>query len=187
MLRATTLAIALLAGGSSLAAGGCASMQHASAWSGVHRAVAVVRPTEGSGVRGVVRFEDVDGGVRVTADIDGLQPNAKHAFHIHEYGDATAPDGTSAGSHYDPGRTEHHDRANAEPPHHAGDLGNLDADASGHAHYDRVIRGVSVAGMTDPIVGRCVIIHTKADDFGQPTGNAGGRIAIGVIGIAKPE
>jgi Cu-Zn family superoxide dismutase len=70
--------------------------------------------------------------------------------------------------------------------HHAGDLGNLTADESGKAHLEATLTGVSLMGATNPIVGRAVIIHEKADDGGQPTGNAGGRLAQGVIGIAKP-
>ena len=70
---------------------------------------------------------------------------------------------------------------------HAGDLGNLDADATGRAHYERIAVGATIAGDRDPIVGRSIIIHVSADDFvTQPTGNAGDRIACGVIGIAKP-
>ena len=69
--------------------------------------------------------------------------------------------------------------------HHAGDLGNLTADESGKAHLELTLTGVSLTGPANAIVGRAVIIHEKADDGGQPTGNAGGRLGQGVIGIAK--
>lgn len=159
---------------------------HVSQWKNVHEAVAVIRPTEGNNVRGIVRFTDVEGGVRVVARITGLTPNQQHAFHIHQYGDASAANGTSAGGHYDPAASEHHAHANADEAHHAGDLGNLEADDSGKAIYERVIHRVTVAGLAGPIVGRGVIIHAGIDQFTQPTGGAGGRIGIGVIGVAKP-
>jgi superoxide dismutase, Cu-Zn family len=71
--------------------------------------------------------------------------------------------------------------------HHAGDLGNIDADDKGHAHVERSVAGLTIAGDRNPILGRAVIIHASEDDFTtQPTGNAGDRIGCGVIGIAKP-
>jgi superoxide dismutase, Cu-Zn family len=157
-----------------------------SAWSGVSEAICVLAPLGRSHkVHGVVRFVDVDGGVRIIADVDELRPNARHAFHIHEFGDCTSPDGKSAGAHYDP---EHAPHGGPDAgAHHAGDFGNLETDAKGHAHYDRVVHGITVAGDRDPIVGRSVIVHAGEDDLTtQPSGNAGDRIACGVIGVAKP-
>lgn len=161
--------------------------RHVSSWEGIHRAVAVITPTEGSSTKGTVWLEDVAGGVRVRAEVVGLTPGAKHGFHIHEFGDGSALDASSAGGHFDPGRTGHHDRANAATPHHAGDLGNLEADAKGRATYDLVVKGITVAGLEAPVIGRGIIIHALPDDFGQPTGNAGARIGFGCIGIARPE
>jgi Cu-Zn family superoxide dismutase len=135
----------------------------------------------------VVHFRSAANGVMVVADVAGLEPNSKHGFHIHEYGDAAAPDGTSAGGHYDPEGTGHHDRPNAEVAHHAGDMGNLTADGNGKAHYEMVIANITIAGRHNPILGRSVIVHAEDDDFGQPTGNAGPRAGVGVIGIAAPE
>ena len=145
--------------------------------------VAVIYPTQGNDVRGVVRFTPTDHGVKVVADVTGLEPNSEHGFHIHEYGDATAPDGTSAGGHYNP---EGHDHAlPGQSPRHAGDLGNLKADASGRAHLEVVVTNISLAGPSNPIIGRGLIVHAEPDDGGQPTGNAGARVGIGVIGIAR--
>ena len=148
-------------------------------------AVAVVHPTNGNAAKGVFRFIQMADGMHVTGEISGLKPNAKHAFHIHEFGDATSGDGKSAGAHYNPGGHPH-----AGPDaamRHAGDLGNLEADANGVAKYDRTIAGLTVGGGQDPIIGRSVIIHAGEDDFTtQPTGNAGDRIGCGVIGVAKP-
>ncbi len=154
-------------------------------WAGITDAICVVHPTRGNKCAGVIRFTQVEDGVRVRGEISGLKPNAKHGFHIHEFGDPTSPDGKSAGGHYNPEGREHAGPDAAS--HHAGDLGNLEADARGVARYDHVIRGLTIAGETDPIVGRSVVVHANEDDLKtQPTGNAGDRIGYGVIGVAKP-
>ena len=156
-------------------------------WTDVTDAVASVTPLGKSKAHGVVRFSQVEGGVKVTADVEGLKPASKHAFHIHEFGDITGADGKSAGSHYNPGHADH--GGPDSPSHHAGDLGNLDADGKGNAHYERVIPGLTIAGDHDAVLGRSVVIHAGTDDFStQPSGTVGDgatRIACGVIGVAK--
>lgn len=148
----------------------------------VTNAVAVLHPTQNSSVSGTVHFIRESGGVRITASVDGLSPG-KHGFHIHELGDCSAPDGTSAGGHYNPQNYPHAGPDAAK--RHVGDLGNLDADTNGHATYDRVDRHVSLNG-AHAVIGRAVIVHAGEDDLvSQPTGNAGGRVACGVIGIAR--
>ena len=148
----------------------------------VVRAVAVLHPTQGSSASGEVRFLEVNGGVRVTGEVRGLTPG-KHGFHIHELGDCSAPDGTSAGGHYNPMGKPHGGPDSVE--RHVGDLGNITADMSGKASYDRIDRYLSLNGPYS-IIGRAVIIHAGEDDLvSQPTGNAGARVACGVIGIAK--
>jgi Cu-Zn family superoxide dismutase len=148
-------------------------------------AVAVVHPTNGNAAHGWMRFTQTADGMHVTGEIEGLKPNARHAFHVHEFGDCTSGDGKSAGAHYNP---EGHPHAGPDASmRHAGDLGNLEADANGVAHYDRTIAGLTVGGEHNPVLGRSVIIHAGEDDFAtQPTGNAGDRIGCGVIGVAKP-
>ncbi|MEW6279664.1 MAG: superoxide dismutase family protein [Candidatus Eremiobacterota bacterium] len=150
------------------------------------RAVAVVHPTAGNRAEGTVWFVQVDDRVKVTADIQGLAPNGTHGFHIHEWGDCSKPDATSAGSHYNP---EGHAHAGPDTEaRHAGDLGNLHADENGRAHLELTLDNVSIHGGKNPILGRSVIIHAGADDLkSQPTGNAGDRIGCGVIGLAKPS
>lgn len=170
-------AVTLLGTGSPLAA------QHeAHAPAGPARAVAVVAPTAGSTVRGTVTFTATDGGVRITAQLEGLTPGS-HGFHVHEFGDCSAADGTSAGGHFNPAGAPH-----AGPDagaRHTGDLGNLSADAQGTASYERVDRTVRLDG-PHSVIGRGVIVHAAPDDLTtQPTGNAGGRVACGVIGMAK--
>ncbi|HLP00942.1 MAG TPA: superoxide dismutase family protein [Opitutaceae bacterium] len=145
-------------------------------------AVAVLQPTQGNAVRGTVRFTKVDGGVRIVAEISGLTPGL-HGFHVHEFGDASSPDGSAAGGHFNPAHAAHGGPTAAE--RHAGDFGNLEADASGHARLDRVDPALSLEG-PHSIIGRGLIVHAAPDDLKtQPTGNAGGRVACGVIGIAK--
>ncbi len=154
-------------------------------WMNVHNATCAIQPTEGNTCKGMISFTDVKGGVRVQATISGLAPNSTHGFHIHEFAYCGSADATCTGGHYDPETTGHHALPGASEAHHAGDMGNLVADASGHAVYDAVIPGISIAGQ-NAIIGRAVIIHAKPDDGGQPTGNAGSRIGVGDIGVAAP-
>jgi Cu-Zn family superoxide dismutase len=157
----------------------------------VTSAIAVISPTTGSQAAGTVTFTQTDGGVKVVANITGLSPG-KHGFHIHEFGDISdAAKAMSTGGHYDPAGTHHHTLVDAGSSggeaHHAGDMGNLEADDSGKAHLEIVLAGASLMGPASPIVGRAVVIHAKADDGGQPVGNAGGRVGQGVIGVAKAK
>ena len=142
-------------------------------------AEAVLKPTAGSNVAGTVNFRGEGGSVVVTARVSGLTPGA-HGFHIHEKGDCSAPDATSAGGHFNPsgkahGHPEHGD-------HHAGDMPQLVADASGNASLTATLTTVSIGAGAADIVGRGVIVHAAPDDFKtQPTGNSGARVACGVI------
>ncbi len=148
----------------------------------ITRAVAVLHPTEGSQVRGLVTFTQVGGEVRVVADIEGLSAGS-HGFHIHEFGDCSARDATSAGGHFNPMAMPH--GAPADTRRHVGDLGNLTAGADGKAHLEWSDSRLAFTG-SQSILGRGVIVHANADDLRtQPTGNAGGRLACGSIGVAK--
>jgi superoxide dismutase, Cu-Zn family len=110
--------------------------------------------------------------------------NSKHGFHIHEYGDCIAPDGASAGGHYNPDKNTH--GAPENETHHAGDLGNLITDAKGNAKATFEVKGISINSGHNPILGRGIIIHKNGDDMvSQPTGGAGARIGCGVIGAAN--
>lgn len=161
------------------------------ATTGVTRAVATLAPSESASTRptanhvtGTVTFtRGPDGNVAFVADVVGLEPNSTHGFHIHDKGDLSAPDLSSAGGHYNPTH-EAHGGPDA-PHHHAGDLGNLVADAGGHARLTGTVPGVSLGG-ANSILGRSVIVHAKADDLkSQPSGDSGGRVAGGVIESAK--
>lgn len=146
------------------------------------KAIAVLHPTAGSKVAGTVTFTKAGDTVQVVADITGLAPG-KHGFHIHEFGDCSASDAASAGSHFNPAHKAHGAPDSAE--RHEGDLGNIEADSTGKAHLELKDGMLKLSG-ENSILGRGVIVHEKADDWSQPTGNAGGRVACGVIGVAKP-
>ncbi|HKJ81421.1 MAG TPA: superoxide dismutase family protein [Ignavibacteriaceae bacterium] len=146
------------------------------------KAVCVVHPTKGHKAHGVVTFTKVDKGVKVVADIEGLKPG-KHGFHIHEYGDCSAVDGTSAGGHFNPENVKH--GGPMDKVRHVGDMGNITADINGKAHLEWTDSMLTFWG-PHSIIGRGLIIHEGTDDLhSQPTGAAGARAGCGVIGIAK--
>lgn len=149
----------------------------------VAKATVKLTPTANQTARGEVTFTaEAGGGVHVVGSFSGLV-YGEHGFHVHEKGDCSAPDGTSAGGHFNPGAKPHAARDAAA--RHAGDLGNLKADPYGLARVDFVDTGLSLSGPAS-IIGKAVIIHEKPDDFTtQPTGNAGARQACGVIEAAK--
>ncbi len=151
----------------------------------IDQAVAVMHATDGNSVEGTVLFTQTEQGVRVEANISGLDADSMHGFHIHEYGDCRASDGTSAGGHFNPEEAEH--GGPDDDMRHVGDLGNLQSDADGNATAEFVDPQLQLSGMTS-ILGRGVIIHAGEDDLvSQPTGDAGGRLSCGVIGVANMD
>jgi Cu-Zn family superoxide dismutase len=135
----------------------------------------------GSTVSGSIKFTQIGDRVRITGDIAG-HSRGKRAIHIHEKGDCSSADGMSAGGHFNPSKAKH----GAPGAGHAGDLGNLTFDEYG-ATINMMASGISVsASAPNGIIGRAVIIHADEDDLKtDPTGNAGGRVACGVIGEAS--
>jgi superoxide dismutase, Cu-Zn family len=147
------------------------------------RAICILHPVGKSGVAGTIMFEQIGARIRVTGKITGLAPG-KHGFHVHQYGDLTdRAKGESAGGHWNPENMPH--GAPDTKERHVGDLGNVDANAEGVATVDEYDRLLRLRGH-DSIIGRAVVVHEKPDTFVQPTGAAGGRVAFGVIGWAKP-
>jgi len=143
-------------------------------------AVADLSPTEGNTVRGTVTFTQEAGGVRIVAELAGLTPG-DHGFNILETGDCSTPGTASAGGHLNPAGAPH--GAPDAQARHVGDLGNVTADASGNARYDRMDPQLSLEGVNS-LVGRTVVVHAGADDLtSQPAGNAGKRAACGVIAL----
>jgi Cu-Zn family superoxide dismutase len=147
--------------------------------------ISVLHPATGNKISGTVTFTPAGDGVQVHAEISGLTPG-KHGFHIHEFGDCSAADASSAGAHFNPTNKPH-----AGPDataRHEGDMGNVEADGSGNAKLDYVDHQISLTNDAKSAIGRSVVVHAKPDDLKtQPSGDAGGRIACGVIGWAKTQ
>ena len=147
--------------------------------------VAMLHGTEGNeNVHGFVMFTQDEDGVFVAAHAEGLPANSVHGFHVHEFGDCSAPDATSAGGHFNP-----HGRDHGGPDseaRHVGDLGNLHSDENGIAHLEMLDHKLELSG-PNSIIGKAVVVHVQEDDLtSQPVGNAGARIACGVI-VADDE
>src|ERR1700682_820862 len=145
--------------------------------------VAKLSPSSGSQVTGTVTFTPPADATQIVADITGLKPG-KHGLHIHEKGDCSAPDASSAGAHFNPTHS-HHGGPTTPPERHAGDFGNVVADASGKVHAELKDENLKLSG-PDSIAGKSVVVHEKEDDLKtDPSGNSGARIACGVIEAAK--
>ena len=156
---------------------GCASMFGGGA---AGSAVARLAPTQGNTATGEVRFTPQGGKLMVTAQVSGLKPNQAHGFHVHEKGDCSSPDATSAGGHFNPAGSPHGGPGAAR---HAGDMPSLTADAQGRAQASFSIDGSLGGDAASAFTGKAVIVHAMPDDYStQPTGNSGARIACGVIG-----
>jgi Cu-Zn family superoxide dismutase len=175
ILHRTTRVTFLAATVSLLAA--CASMEAAGP-----KATATLEPRSGSSVSGTVSFQAVGQKVRVEASIAGLTPG-EHGFHVHEVGDCSAADASSAKGHFNPSTKAHGHHGGAE--RHAGDMPNLVADSSGKATLSAEMDLLSLTEGPAGILKRSVVIHADPDDYkSQPAGNSGKRVACGVIRAA---
>ena len=164
----------VLAALSAAALAGCQSMSS----SEPALASAGLAATKGNKTVGEVTFEQVGAKVRVTTQVIGLKPNQEHGFHIHEVGDCSSGDGMSAKGHFNPFGKPH----GRGSERHAGDMPNLKADAKGRAKLTVDLDIITVTPGPASIVGRGVIVHAQPDDYtSQPVGNAGARMACGVI------
>ncbi len=144
------------------------------------RATAQLQPTKGSKTFGEATFEQVGGKVHVVIYVQGLKPGQDHGLHIHEVGDCSSGDGMSTKGHFNPFGKPHGHHGTLE--RHAGDLPALKAGKDDRAKIDVMLDVISIAPGPANIVGRGLIVHADPDDFKtQPTGNAGARIACGVI------
>lgn len=155
---------------------GCAGTQEQKEAS----AVALLQPRSGSNVSGNIKFTQIGDVVRITGEITGHGKGPK-GIHIHEKGDCSDDKGMSTGGHFNP--TGHKHGGPYSPVKHSGDLGNVVFNAQGVAKVNFTVGDISVSrDRADGIIGRAVIVHAAADDFKtDPTGNAGGRVACGVI------
>ena len=133
-----------------------------------------------SKLAGTATFTPVEGGVKIVVNVTGGKPG-KLATHIHEKGDCSAPDGKSAGEHFNPEKKPHGMPDSAA--HHIGDLGNMEVKADGTGTLEITAKGATLKeGDPNSFLGRALIVHEKVDDGGQPSGNAGARIGCAVIG-----
>lgn len=146
-------------------------------------------PTQGNAATGSLVITAAQDGVHLSGSVQGLPPNGEFGFHIHEKGDCSAPDASSAGDHFNPTNAQHGNPTGEA--HHAGDMYNVKSDAQGTAQIEVDATGVSLAtGQPGDVLGRALVTHAKPDDYTtQPSGNSGARIACGVItgpGAASP-
>jgi Cu-Zn family superoxide dismutase len=149
---------------------------------GPTKAICIMQPLSDSKVKGVVTFTVKGDKVVVKGRISGLTPGL-HGFHVHEFGDMTSADGLSTGGHFNPEGKMHGGQKAKD--RHVGDLGNVMANANGVAEFEFADPLVKLSG-PHSILGRGLIVHAKADDEKtQPTGDAGGRVGGGVIGVAN--
>jgi Cu-Zn family superoxide dismutase len=152
----------------------CASMEAAGP-----KATATLEPRSGSTVSGTVNFQAVGQKLRVEGRIAGLTPG-EHGFHVHEAGDCSAPDASSAKGHFNPAAKAHGHHGGAE--RHAGDMPNLVADSYGNATVSGEVTLLSLGSDANSILNRSVVIHADPDDYkSQPAGNSGKRVACGTI------
>ena len=132
-------------------------------------------------IKGTASFVPESEGIKIVVDVTGLTPG-KHGIHVHQKPDLSAPDLSSAGPHFNPGGASHHHGGPDDANHHAGDLGNIEADDSGHGHLELMSKDLSIEDPKTGVIGHSIIIHAKPDDLKtDPAGNSGARIAGGAI------
>lgn len=149
----------------------------------IEKAIVTISPTKGHLTKGVVTFtQQPENQLKIEGKITGIKPG-QHGLHIHQWGNCSAKDGTSAGGHFNPSNHQH-GSPNAEV-RHVGDLGNITANQDGVSTFSFVVTDLTLSGAKG-ILGRGLIVHENPDDFtSQPTGAAGARIGCGVVGISQ--
>jgi len=144
------------------------------------RATAQLKPTKGNKTFGEATFEQVGDKVHVVVYVRGIKPGQEHGLHIHEVGDCSSGDGMSAKGHFNPHGKPHGPQGSAE--RHAGDLPSIRGDKAGRGKVEADLDVITVGPGPASIIGRGLIVHAGPDDYkSQPTGNAGARLACGVI------
>ena len=185
-LMAMATAVFLTACGTSPAPKPTATPTTPATVSTAKQAVANLASASGSLVSGKITAMPMGGGgVHFTGTVGGLAPNSSHGFHVHEKGDCSAADASSAGPHFNPAATAH---GKAETgAHHAGDMDNVVANAEGVVAVNVHLKGVTLGGgAANDIAGRALVVHAAPDDYtSQPAGNAGARVACGVIRVTQ--
>ena len=133
-----------------------------------------------SAMTGKASFWPAEDGVKIRVVVTGAKPGL-HGMHIHEKGDC-GDGGNAAGGHFNPDNVKHGDvLKDGMKQAHPGDLGNILVDSTGLGSLEVFIPKLTLDRTQYGIAGRSIVIHEKTDDFGQPTGNAGNRVACAVI------
>jgi Cu-Zn family superoxide dismutase len=144
-------------------------------------AEATIASASGSGLTGKATFTETGGAVRLVLTVEKAAPGS-HAVHLHQNGDCSKPDATSAGPHWNPTKNPHGKRG--EGQHHAGDMPNMEVGQDGKGRLEVTVNEWKIGGSdtTANIINKAIIVHAKADDYkSQPAGNAGDRIGCGVV------
>ena len=180
--RFSALAAGLVAAAGISLVVGCASTSKPPAGA---QARATIEARSGSNVKGWATFtERPTGGVAVVVHIESATPGV-HGIHVHEKGDCSAPDASSAGGHFNPGGMPH--AGPTETHRHAGDLGNMTIESNGTGYLELVDDLLTVRPGPNSVVGKSVVFHEKADDLtSQPSGNSGARQGCGVVLTVTP-
>lgn len=176
MKRFGYIASAALAGTALIACTGAAAPPDAAPGS----AKATIESRSGSKTTGRAVFTELpSGGVKAEVWIENATPGS-HGLHLHEKGDCSAPDASSAGAHFNAAGNPH--AGPSDQARHNGDLGNIEIGADGKGHLEVTDDLLSVKPGPNSVVGKSVVFHEKADDLKtQPSGNAGGRFGCGVV------
>ena len=181
----TAVLLSLSVAGLGMAASTFAQSSAADAAPQINRVIVELESTRGQRASGSLSLSPDNQGLHIQGTIRGLKANSEHGFHVHENGDCSAPDASSAGGHFNPAGAEH--GRHGQGTHHAGDMPNLVANGQGEAEVDVHLAGLTLGdGGANDVLERAVIVHADPDDYAsQPAGNAGARIACGVI--TRPE
>jgi Cu-Zn family superoxide dismutase len=179
LAAAVTAALFFVAGSRPGAASGAGTPGNKGSAGKALEATAKLESRSGSSVTGEAEFTEKSGGVEVSIQIKGAKPGT-HGVHLHDKGDCSALDASSAGGHFNPDSKTH--GSPAADPHHAGDFGNITVGANGTGKLKLMVKGLTVAPGPNSVVGHAVVIHADTDDMkSQPAGNAGARVACGVV------
>jgi Cu-Zn family superoxide dismutase len=146
-------------------------------------ATAIIRSTDGSDtVLGEATFNTTPEGMKIDVFLSGVSPGF-HGFHVHEF-NSCDDGGNAAGGHFNPRHVKHgYLLTDGYDAAHVGDLGNIVIYADGTGDLSLTVPGLPLLNDDRAIAGHAVILHADRDDFGQPTGNAGGRIGCGIIDV----
>src|SRR5690606_15360423 len=135
----------------------------------------------GSAVKGNLTLTNEGVAVSIRGEITGLEPGKEHGFHVHEVGECSLPDFTSAGGHFNPTKDSH--GGPDSTPRHLGDMPNAKADENGRATIDVTLKGATLEdkdGSPNELLGKALVVHAMPDDYkSQPSGDSGARIACG--------